>query len=153
MQQFKILFVLLLCSVFTSICYAQKNTVALTDTKSFYASENKITRLVDALKLANPNFINLTTEEKVKEFARTVEKCRGSKNNEPEATTIKLAAEEAVCSVIKDITDSLEKFRKKQAFVILADISECDKALVLDLCYATTDVTKQFVDEYNSLKK
>ena len=63
------------------------------------------------------------------------------------------AKEEAVCSVIKDIAESLEKFRKKQEFVILADISDCDNASVLDLCYATTDVTKQFVDEYNSVKK
>ncbi len=154
MKLFKTLFVLLFFFTLVNICFAQKNTVALINTKSFYASENGITRLVDALKSANPNFIALAVEEKDKEFRRIAGKCSDAKKDlsKPETVTLD-AKEEAVCVAIKDIAESLEKFKKKQEFAILATVSDCDNASVLDLCYETTDVTKQFIEEYNGAKK
>jgi hypothetical protein len=152
MKLFKILFVLHLCFVLTSICYAQKNTVALVDAKSFYASENRITRLVDALKLANPNFLSLTAEEKDKEFNRIAKKCRDAKDETTKNTTTTLdAKEEVVCVAIKDIVESIEKFKKKQEFLIILNIDSCN--YVTHLCETAVDVTKQFVDEYNGAKK
>lgn len=152
MKLFKTLFVLLFCFALASVCYAQKNTVALVDAKSFYASENGITRLVDALKLVNPNFLSLTAEEKDKEFSRIAKKCRDAKDETAKNTTVDLEAkEETICVVIKDITDSIEKYKKKQEFLIILDIRSCD--YVTHLCDTAVDVTKQFVDEYNGAKK
>jgi Skp family chaperone for outer membrane proteins len=152
MKIFKILFVLILCFALTSICYAQKNTVALVDAKSFYASENTITRLVNALKIANPNFTSLTAEEKDKEFGRIAKKCPNSKDETTKTTTTTLNANEGVvCIAIKDIVESIEKFKEKQEFLIILDINSCN--YVTHLCETAVDVTKQFVDEYNSAKK
>ena len=152
MKLFKILFVLLLCFALPSICLAQKNTVALVDAKSFYASENEITQLVEALRRANPNFLHLTIKEKDKEFERIAKKCRDAKDETTKSTTTNLdAKEKIVCIAIKDISESLEKFTKKHEFFILVDIRSCD--YVTHLCDAAVDVTKQFVDEYNGAKK
>jgi hypothetical protein len=152
MKLFKTYFVLILFFTLASVCYAQKNTVALVDTKLFYASENGITRLVDALKLMNPDFLSLTAEDKDKEFKRVAKKCREAKDETAKNTALVLdAKEEVVCVAIKDITDSLEKFKKKQEFIMLFDISSCD--YVTHLCDTAVNVTKQFIDEYNGAKK
>ena len=152
MKLFKILYVLLFCFTLTSICYSQKITVALVDAKSFYTSEKAITRLVDALKLTNLNFLSLTVEEKDKLFERIAKKCRDAEDETRKNTTIALdAKEEVVCSVIKDIAQSVQEFKKKQGFSLLVDISACN--YVTHICEEAVDVTKQFVDEYNGAKK
>lgn len=125
--------------------------MAVFDTKVFYASENGIPSLKDALKSVNSNFPALTAEEKGQEFKRIIIKCRAvnDKTSEvaPPAPDIK---ENPVCVVLKDISESLENFRKKRNFLLLVDVSACEHTT--HLCDVADDVTKEFIDEYNGAK-
>jgi hypothetical protein len=152
MKLFRFFLVLLFYSALVNVGDAQKITIALVNTKSFYASENGIMRLVDALESVNQNFPTLTAEEKDKEFKQIARKCQDAKDKDSKVRTVALdTKEEAVCTVIKDIIDSLEVFKKKQEFAILADISAC--SYVTHLCETAVDVTKQFIEEYNGVRK
>jgi Skp family chaperone for outer membrane proteins len=148
MKFFKAILILLFCVSWTSICHAQKNTVALVDSKSFYNSGNGIIQLVNALKLVNPNFLSLTAEEKDIEFKKIAGKCRDAKN---ELKKVALdTGEKNVCVAIKDISEYAEKFKQKRDFFIITDISSC--SYVTHLCETAIDITQQFISEYNRMK-
>ncbi|MGI9054516.1 MAG: hypothetical protein ACR2F2_01805 [Pyrinomonadaceae bacterium] len=148
MKFFRTILILFFCVFWSNICHAQKNTVALVDSKSFYNSENGIIQLVNAIKLVNPNFLTLTAEEKDKAFKNIAEKCREA--NDKQINVVLDTGENNVCVAIKDISVYVEKFKQKNEFVLLAEFSSC--SYVAHLCETAIDVTQQFINEYNRMK-
>lgn len=148
MKFLKFFLVLFSCVLWANVCHAQKNRIALVDSKSFYNSERGIIQIVNALKLVNPNFLSLTSEEKDREFKKIAEKCRDEKGEKTEV--ILETKEKNVCVAIKDIFEYGEKFKQKNEYVFLADVSSC--SYVTHLCDSATDVTQQFISDYNRMK-